>query len=109
VNGSIVDLEILYKINLSNFLAAYINNFHLWLPYADIVMASKTLFRISATVNAVCVVGHLVMGFQAVYPAIRTISTPQHRVGQRAAQNAWNFMAGSVLIASKATFCPIVI
>lgn len=69
-------------------------------------MKSKTLFQVSATINAVCVMGHVIMGIQTVYPAIRTIPCTQHRVGQRAVQTAWNFMAGSVLIAGKVILPP---
>lgn len=71
-------------------------------------MNSKILFQVSATINAVCIIGHMIMGSQTVHPAIKTISSLEHRVGQRAAQNAWNFMAGSVLVASKDIPCRII-
>lgn len=64
-------------------------------------MASpRTLFKLAALLNAVSVPGHIILGLTNIHPAINAIpSTPQHKVGKRGAQNAWNYVNSGLLIA----------
>lgn len=67
-------------------------------------MSSALLFKTAAVISAICIPGHMAMGFKAVHPAINSIPTTasQHRkVGQRGAQNAWNYFNASLLISGR--------
>ncbi len=45
------------------------------------------------------------MGFESVYPAVNSISSlPQHLVGQRGAQDGWNYMNASLFVAGACFF-----
>ncbi|KAJ9649421.1 hypothetical protein H2199_000196 [Coniosporium tulheliwenetii] len=66
----------------------------------------QTLFKIAAIINAIFVPGHIVFGLTDVHPAINSIPpTPQHRVGKRGAQNCYNYVNASLLVAG--VFCPL--
>ncbi|EON64726.1 hypothetical protein W97_03959 [Coniosporium apollinis CBS 100218] len=61
----------------------------------------QTLFKTAAILNAIFVPAHIVFGLTDVHPAINSIpSTPQHRIGQRGAQNCYNYVNASLLVAA---------
>lgn len=62
---------------------------------------AQNLFRASALLNVVSIPGHVKMGFDLVLPAIATISSPLNSViAQRGAQNCWNYVNASLLVAA---------
>jgi hypothetical protein len=63
---------------------------------------AQNLFRASAFLNAISILGHTKMGFDLIHPAIAQISSsPKHMVGKRGAKVCWDQMNASLLVAGE--------
>ncbi|KAH7050205.1 hypothetical protein B0J12DRAFT_573711 [Macrophomina phaseolina] len=67
------------------------------------MVTTQLLFKTAAVLTAVFIPGHIAVGFKTVHPALSSINTAtraDRKVGQRGAQNAWNYLNASLLVSA---------
>ena len=68
-------------------------------------VTAALLYNIAATLNAICVPGHVAMGFDTVFPAVETVPEKSSKSvkGKKSAVVGWNLGTGLIAVAGKLT------
>lgn len=53
-------------------------------------MNAATLFKVASALNAISIPGHLAMGFQKIYPALRLMGDQKYAGAFAGARNSWD-------------------